>query len=322
MVIFAKKTGAFMEIVEVDAREYSRLLPQPRIAFNSTAFNSLNAGKIAGLKHLVFGEGKSLMGLIAGIDCEGVLRAPFSAPFASFESNCRQRLEHYMAAAASLSEWLSANRLTARITLPPSCYSPASDPDLMNRQMLALLAAPGAEPAWTDFNYHFELSQFPRISELMTAKAAAKLRAAMRNSMTFHCDTSLENAYSVIIENHRYKGFPTHMTLDDLRATSEIIRIECFEIRKDGETAAAAIVYHTAPHAVQVIYWGDRPEMRRFKPMNMLAPKIFEYYSQLGMHIFDLGPASSGGVPSEGLCTFKEGCGCQLTPKPTIVIKP
>ncbi len=310
-----------MNIEEVSPQAYRRLFPEPSLAFDSVDFNMLNAAKVSEVRFLTFVDGgKVRIGLIAGTDTDGCLRAPFSAPFAGFEAAGRQRIDSYVDAAAALANRIVAASGCAHITLPPPIYASAFDRDAAAKQMPALLSAPGCRPAHIDYNYHFDLRDYGRISELMDPKARGKLRAAIRNGFEFCTDMPLDEAYDVVVENHADRGYPVHMSLSDLQATSEIVKVDCFGVTLNGEPAAAAIIYHTSASIVQLIYWGDRPAMRPLRPMNLLADKLLEHYAAKGMQAFDFGPSSSDGIPNLGLCDFKAGLGGRITPKPTIII--
>lgn len=310
-----------MIIEEVSPQAYRRTFPTPSLAFDSVDFNMLNAAKVSKVRFLTFIDGgKVRIGLIAGTDAEGRLRAPFSAPFAGFEAAGRQRIDSYVDAAAALAGYVDATSGSARITLPPPIYASAFDRDAAAKQLPALLSAPGSRLTHIDYNYHFDLRDYGRISELMDPKARGKLRAAIRNGFEFCANMPIDEAYAVVVENHTDRGYPVHMSLSDLQATSEIVKVECFGVTLKSEPAAAAIVYHTSASVVQLIYWGDRPAMRPLRPMNLLADKLLEHYAAKGMQAFDFGPSSSDGIPALGLCDFKAGLGGRITPKPTITI--
>lgn len=311
-----------MTIENVSADTYSRIFANPLVAFNSPAFCALNSGKTAGVAHLVFRDasGKARLGLVAGSDPEGNLRAPFSAPFAAFDSAGRQRIDFYVEAAAALDESMRHRGCTARIVLPPPFYGSEPDPDAAAKQLPALLQAPGARLLHTDFNYHFALADFGRLQGVMTPAARRNLNTARRRGFTFACGVPIADAHEVIAENHAGLGYPVHMTAADVEATSRIIGIETFVVESGDTIAAAAIIYITAPKVAQLIYWGDRPAFRHMRPMNLLAVKIFEHYAGRGFEIFDLGPASSDGIPALGLCDFKSSLGCRLTVKPAVMV--
>ena len=82
-----------------------------------------------------------------------------------------------------------------------------------------------------------------------------------------------------------------------------------------GVDVAAAQVFHVAKGVAQVVYWGDLRAYSHLRTMNSLAYMLFAYYHATGLKVLDIGPSTEGGVPNHGLCEFKEGIGCSVTPK-------
>lgn len=108
------------------------------------------------------------------------------------------------------------------------------------------------------------------------------------------------------------------MSLDEVMKTVAVIPADFMMLTLDGVDVAAAMIYYVTDKIVQVVYWGDRPGYSISRPMNMLAEKVVTHYSHIGK-IIDIGPASSLGEPSLGLCDFKESIGCETTLKPTLI---
>ncbi len=84
----------------------------------------------------------------------------------------------------------------------------------------------------------------------------------------------------------------------------------------EGADVAAAVVYNVAPEIMQVIYWGDCPGYERLHPMHRFAPELMHVCGAAGARILDIGPSSEDGIPSPGLCSFKESVDCLPTLKP------
>lgn len=51
--------------------------------------------------------------------------------------------------------------------------------------------------------------------------------------------------------------------------------------------------------------------------MYFLAHRLFEFYRENKFVYLDLGPSTDEGQPNIGLCTFKEGLGCDVSSKYT-----
>ncbi|MCM1309640.1 MAG: hypothetical protein NC301_01270 [Bacteroides sp.] len=299
-----------MKILEVSAREYQLAFPRPAVVYNSVAFTELNAAKVDVVRRIVIYGDKPLLGLTFG-ERDGQLRAPFSAPFACFDFNREVRTEPMQAAAAALHE----HSRGALLTLPPPFYAPS-----MNAKTQLSLFAIGILPKFIDWNFHLDLTS-PFI-ERLDSTAAKKLRRAERSD--FHLELcEATRAYDIIRQNRQNHGYPLAMTLEQVKATTGAdgpVSADFFVLTNGVINAAAAVVYHVSPQIAQVIYWGDVPCPECRHSMNLLAREVAGHYASRGYKILDIGPSSSEGIPSPGLCDFKDSIGCITTPKPTIVL--
>ena len=86
----------------------------------------------------------------------------------------------------------------------------------------------------------------------------------------------------------------------------------------EGTDVAAVLAYDVSHDISQVVYWGDVPGYSELRPMNKLAYETFCHFARCGRLMLDIGPSSSDGIPSPGLCDFKASLGCILTPKFTV----
>lgn len=118
----------------------------------------------------------------------------------------------------------------------------------------------------------------------------------------------------MIKANREAKKYPLRMTYEQVIMTGKLLT-HIFLIEFEGTAIAAAIVFSVAPKIVQVIYWGDIPGHSALKPINFLSFKLFEYFHEHGIDIVDIGPSTENSVPNFGLCKFKEGIGCIISPK-------
>ncbi|MCM1164001.1 MAG: hypothetical protein NC339_07125 [Muribaculaceae bacterium] len=310
-----------MNIQPVSATEYLSLFPQPTHIYNNVAFCELNSSKCDEVSYLLLSDdhGRLRFGLIAGAK-GGELRSPFSAPFGGIQECGRQKATMWVEAVEALRQYLGYTPL--RIILPPMAYD--SDGPV-TRQLQALLSA-GAKVMWSDYNYHLDLNLLREGDYLksLDRNVRNKYNASLRHGFEFKSlpgatPADLAEAHRIVLANHTALGYPVHLSAADLVDTSGIIPMDVFLLSLEGVNIASAIVYHNAPGALQLIYWGDLPEFRHLHPMNFMAYNLFSHYAAMpGMRIFDMGPSSSEGIPSRGLCDFKEGLGCTLTAKFTI----
>lgn len=300
-----------MSIIEMSATDYQRAFPQPRTVFNSVAFSGVNAAKVRRIIYAVAVDesAKPILGLTIGEREDGSLRAPFSAPFIIFDYNRAHRNGTIISA---LRGFIDKYRGLS-LTLPPPFYSPA-----MNSKLLLALQHAGAKTEFTDWNYHFDLTQ-PYLPSL-TSDSRKKINVASREG--FYLERSNpERAYEIIRRNREHKGYPLRMTLEQLLATVQPagpVRADFFVLTDGTRDAASAVIYHVAPGIAQVIYWGNVPESPCRFAMNLLAAKVCEHYAAARFHIVDLGPSSEYGEPDLSLADFKESVGAICTPRPTL----
>ncbi len=319
-----------LTIRRVGREEYAEQFPDPSHAFLSTKFNDLNRHKCEDIHYLLFEneDGKVRGGIILG-EKPGMFRSPFSAPFGGIEERRSQKLQYLIEAARCLDRYGKECGKDVVITFPPAPYDCGDS--RFSRQALTAMAE-GAEVMFTDFNYHIRISDFPHLREMMGSKARGKLSASERNGLTFErikepSKGELEAIYDIIHRNHTAHGYPVHLTLDEVIATSKVVKMDFYMVRdRDGKGVASAICYRTSVEVSQSIYWGDIPEGRNLRPMNFLAYNIIRDLwerstaGDKALKYFDLGPASSDGIPALGLCDFKESLGAILTPKYTLRI--
>ena len=281
--------------------------------FNSLAFAYLNEDKCDELRLLDFKDHKPRMGIILGRR-GGLLCSPFSAPFGGFVfAETDTSLEITDRAVKSLVRYADLHQLSIRITLPPSFYHP----QLVAKQTFSLLAN-GFRQLYCDVNYHFDLHAFVDYTSILWRNARKNLQRAIREPFVFkraETEDDIIAAYTTIQLNRQAKGYPLRMSLQQVLDTIKVIPADFFNLSMNGANVAAAQVFHVAHDVVQVIYWGDVPGFENYRPMNFLAAKIVEYYKQAGLRYVDVGPSSEFGVPSIGLCNFKESIGCRVEDK-------
>lgn len=303
-------------IIEVSAGDYAKRFGEGRHVFNSQKFIALNAHKTSRLRHLVVadGNGKARFGLTAGLTAgESVLLSPFSAPFGGLDFTRTERADVTIDAVEALCRY----PLPIRLTLPPGYLDPQ-----MNSQIAAALMC-SARRLWSEWNYHYPLCQASEFERHLSGAARRNLHTALGYGLDFEAlpctEEAITRAYRIIEANHQSRGYRLRMSLQDVISTAKVVKSDFFVMSLDGRDCAAAQIYHTAPGVVQLINWGDLDWVRPMRAMNLMMLRICRHYSEMGVRIFDLGPASEQGVPSLGLCEFKQSLGCVLTLKHTFL---
>ena len=311
-----------MEILEVSKKDYSALIRVPYYIYGSAAFNDLNRNKCDDVFYLLFREGKFRLGIIGGCR-DRIFYSPFSAPFGGYSFIAEDvRLQYIEEAIMLLGQWaVKKDLISISITLPPAIYGGSFVTKQLNclwRQNFSI--------AEIDLNYSYDLGNFnDRYFEQIWHNARKNLRISMHTGLEFvKCKNDDEKrlAYDIISKNREGRGYPLRMSWEQVKSTSGLIEADFFMVYVEKQIpVASAIIFHINNSIVQVIYWGDLQGYSDIKPMNFISFKIFEYYKSVGVKVVDIGPSSEHSQPNYGLCEFKEGIGCRIDPKYTLIKK-
>ncbi len=305
-----------MNIVEVDSKEFQRLLPKSYNVFGTADFSELNRFKCQSVNYLLFKDSKYRLGLIGGVK-NNVFLTPFSAPYGGFSYFSESvRIQHIEEALRKLEEWAADNNIsTLKFILPPDFYGTS----FIAKQTNCLYRF-GYKNVGNDLNYFFDLNKLhDNYADTLWDNARCNLRISKDALLKFEKCTTIERqqlAYDIIRRNKEARGFPLHLSWEQVQDTARIIPADYFLVRdRDDIPIASAIVFHTSANIAQIIYWGDLREFGLLKPMNFLSYSIFDHYKSRGFKIVDLGPSTENSVPNYGLCEFKESIGCDIASK-------
>lgn len=302
-----------MEIHEITRQEFDNLVKQPFSAFDNSAFCELNRSKVDMLKYLVFNDGKNRFYLIAGIK-NNIVKFPFSASFAMLANiSLHNKIICYHEAVKALNAWVAECGYKKIVfSLPPHFYNPTTITMLYNALFVS-----GFKIENIEVNYEYYLKNFSDTYEMdIDPKARQKLRASLKNNLTFEKTNDIETVYEVIRQNREYRGFPLWMSLDDVKATQPLINMDLFLARdSEGKPVASALIYHMTDKILRVIYWGNTAESEELRPMNFLSYHVFKYYSDKPYEVIDIGHSTDDSIPNFGLCDFKQAIGCDCSPK-------
>ena len=288
-------------------------------AFNSAEFASLNGAKAGRVSFLAIGEKKPRLWLTAGLR-DGEWRSPFSAPFGGWTGMPDVSQRAMCDAARDLRLWAEERRMPLRIGLPPLVY----DETFLTKTLYALQRE--GRVALVQPDYYFLLSDFADYAARMSSAARNKLANAARHPFRFEAfpkakGEALARAYAVVERNRAERGYPLAMSLEAVVATGRVLRIDAFVLTLDGRDCAAALVFRVLPDVGLVVYWGNTADSNDARAMNMLAYKVFEHYHSEGrLRLLDIGPSDIDGAPNLGLMEFKEGIGCRVSPRFTLLL--
>lgn len=312
-----------LNIARVSANEYKLSVPDKRIFFNEPDFTELNKEKVDDIHYLLFKKGNALrFGLILGIkDC--VAKSPFSAPYAyPVVIGASARVETFDEAMESLEDYCAENEISElRFIFPPFLY----DEDVLSAWMSSMYRR-GFELLNVDINYTLDLRVLnnENYQQIISKKSRSHLKKAMASGIEiFRCaeNADIKEAYDIILENHTVKGRPTHMTLEQIKDTFNLVSHEVFLARLNGKGIASMIYYEVSKEIVQCIYSGYLPDFSNSGVMNYLAWYAIQYYGNKGFKYIDRATATEDSIPNYGLCDFKESIGGKRSLKCSFIKK-
>lgn len=305
-----------MEVREITAGEYSQLVGTKCNVFCREAFLELNKGKVDVVRYFVGRDSKNRIAFAVG-EKDGEWRSPFSAPFATIIGLRKgTAIEYYWEFVKLLNEVAFENGIKSiSIFLPPDIYGSQENAKIIN----ALLGN-GYGMEYQELNYSLPLMglDLENYKVDIQHNARKNLAIALKSGLELVPCTDLERkkeAYEVIRINRESKGYPLRMTLEQVLETIAVVKHDMFLVKKDERSIAAALVYHVTEEIVQVVYWGDVPDVGEYKPINFLSYELIKYYQERNLRHLDIGPSTENGVPNFGLCSFKESIGCEVSAK-------
>lgn len=313
-----------MTVIELTPKRFDADFSRASTIYDTTRFAALNAHKVDDVLYLgIYRDDdatRPLLGLIVGRRGEALF-APFSAPFAMMRFNACPSLELTFETVAALKSYLKRNNYTLRWTLPPAIYGGS-----LNAMLTGVLEATGARKLYSNFNQHFPAEKAHVFEESLESRVRNKLRTARRRGLyTQEVDNAdFREAYAVILANRLEHGYPLRMSAEDVEKTIKIIPARFFVTVDPVEgNIAACQAFRSANDVWQIIYWGDRTEFSRLRPMNLLACDVIRALcADPSIKAVDIGPSSEDGMPNYGLAEFKASIGCEMLMKPTYLIQP
>lgn len=306
-------------IERVSPEEYKNIVPDRRIFFNEPDFIELNKNKADDVYYLIFmRENSARFGLVAG-RIGNEMRTPFSAPYSYPVAIINESKQETIDISLELYEEYckSISIDSIRFILPPLFY----DEHLLSGWISALYRAK-YEIADIDLNFSLDLKKLNVDEEtygnLITQKGRKGLRRAERAGLEIiRCETEDEyrEAYRIVQIGHEAKGFPVHLTYEQLSETLKLVDHDVFIVKKDGIGIVAEFLYVINSKIVQGIYTGSRPDYLDCNGLNLLTYHTIRYYGDKGYSILDKATAGKDSEPMYGLCNFKESVGCERSLK-------
>lgn len=297
-----------MEIQRVDKDSFAKVFPIDKVlVYNSVEFADLNKVKCDDLHYLIFAEKKIMFGIVLG-ERGDRLYSPFSAPFGGFSCKKRKSLEHVDEAVKLLKKYGEGCGRIIELTLPPQFY----DDGLSVKTAHSLMRH--GRLVFTDINYHLILDE-SGADDCLDDKSRKKYKKSLKQDVRLlHLDANdereIERTYNIIRRNREWHGYPLRMTLQNVIDTSKIVNATILIMTLDDVDVAAALIHKVSDKVAQVVYWGDAPVEGCEGMMCRFAVEVRDFCKKMGFYMLDIGPSSEFGIPSYGLCQFKESVGC------------
>ena len=312
---------ALWYVKRVTYEEYQDLVPDRRVFFNEPCFTELNRDKVDEVYYLVFmRENSARFGLISGrVGTE--LRTPFSAPYSYPVPVSHESKQEGIDAALEVFEeyCLSIGIENIRFVFPPLFY----DEHLLSGWISAFYRKQ-YRVVTLDLNFSLDLNKLNVDEEtygsMISQKGRKALRKARRAGLEIvRCESEEDyrKAYRIIQIGHEAKGFPVHLSYEQLRDTLRLVEHDTFLVKKDGVAVVAEYLYKISSRIVQGIYTGTHPDYMDCNGMNLLTYYTIRYYGDQGYEILDKATAGKDSMPNYGLGNFKESVGCQRSLKYT-----
>lgn len=308
-------------INRVTAQEYKDLVPDRRIFFNEPDFTELNNDKADQVYYLIFmRENSARFGLIAG-RVGNEMRTPFSAPYSYPVAIIGESKQETIDAALETFEdyCIEEGIEYIRFIFPPLFY----DEHQLSGWVSALYRKQYRFDN-IDLNFALDLRRLnvdeETYGQLITQKGRKGLRRARRSGINIvKCESEEEyrEAYRIVQIGHDAKGFPTHLSYDQLMCTLRLVGHDVFIVRKGDVGIVSEFLYRINSRIVQGIYTGTHPDYMGCNGMNLLTYYTIGYYADQGFEILDKATAGKDSIPNYGLCNFKESVGCERSLKYT-----
>ena len=269
-----------MKLSFLNASEFAKTFAPTMWGYNSVDFSELNLQKCENIHYLSFADSKIKFGLILG-EIEGVLKAPFSAPFGDFLTFRKLKISDFYEVLELLKAYAKEKEMSLEFTFPPSFYNEDHFAKMFNALFCNNFKLSGV-----DLNFHMDLSSFSSdcYSKTLETKGRQKLKNALQKTgemVICKSEYEIKEAYDIIKKNREFRGYPLWLSLDDISKVSDIIKVHVFMLKdsKNKKGVASAFVYQITKNISQVVYWGNLPEDNALNPTNALAFHIGKYLS-------------------------------------------
>ena len=178
-----------------------------------------------------------------------------------------------------------------------------------------ILLRRGGTLAAYELNYDMRVDRRPFLERIDYGNAKRIRKCLREGFVAEEIDASAyEDAYRVISDNRRRRGYPISMTAEQLETMVSAFpgRLHFFAVYPDTQRSrmvAASVCIAVSRSVFYVFYWGDVAGMESYSPIALLASCIYEFCQREGFELLDAGTSTVAGQPNHGLIKFKRNLG-------------
>ncbi len=239
--------------------------------------------------------------------------SPLRSPFGGLEFDEDIYIGDIIYFLKELDNWLiSKNIQKVSIVSHPYCYNTRH-----SEMATHCLLKNGYYISEYDMNFHIQITSDDFVKEIDPAarRRYAKFKDKFQFSIEVHPD--LNAIFNLIRENREIKGYPVSITSEVLEKLYQSFRgnFKVF-LLKNGDTLIGSAFGVMVSEKILYYYLAaDLYSYKKYSPSTIMIGHIYNYCSQAGISILDLGIATSKSVPNFGLIKFKQNMGGKVSLK-------
>ncbi len=123
--------------------------------------------------------------------------------------------------------------------------------------------------------------------------------------------------YDIISRARKLRGHPMTIDLESLRTLNKGNEdsYHFFEVKDGDRIMACAIGVRVTEEVLYYYLAADEDDYRNYSPMTFLLDRMYDFASENGVKVLDMGISSSNGILNDGLRWFKKSFGALEQPK-------
>ncbi len=151
----------------------------------------------------------------------------------------------------------------------------------------------------------------PFESKLSVSKKQRLKKCITGFSFAHHDLKKLEHVYSFLAEARKAKGYQLSMDWLQMQGTVQALpeHFLLFTVEDNEQPAAAAICIRVSETILYTFYYAHAAHFDKLSPVTMLLHGIYQYATEQGIKMIDLGTSQADGKLNPSLLHFKKSVG-------------